>query len=119
MSKRRVLEVCAGAGGQALGLDMAGFELAGAVEIEPDMCLTLRENRPKWKVIEGDIRDVDGTDFRGVDLLRMDSLGGNLVAKLPQGSRNNGDDGHSFLRLSCRLVLVGVGCFGLFTTLNP
>ena len=38
-------------------------------------------------------------------------LGGNVVAKLPQASRNNGDDRHPFLRLSCRLVLVGVGCF--------
>jgi len=56
---------------------------------------------------------------RTEDTVDEPPLGGNLVAKLPQASRNNGDDRHSFLRLSCWLGLVGVGCFGLFTTLNP
>lgn len=64
------LEICAGAGGQALGLEQAGFEHAAVAEIDPDACNTLRLNRPGWKVIEGDIRDLDGTPYRGqVDLL--------------------------------------------------
>jgi DNA (cytosine-5)-methyltransferase 1 len=50
-----VFEICAGAGGQALGLHQAGFVNAGAVEIEPAACATLRANRPEWNVIEGDL----------------------------------------------------------------
>jgi len=63
------LEVCAGAGGQLLGLEQAGYEHAAAAEIDPDACNTLRANRPELKVIEGDIRDLDGRQFGGVDLL--------------------------------------------------
>lgn len=63
------MEICAGAGGQAVGLEAAGFTHVAAVELEPAACATLRRNRPAWHVIEGDIRDVEGTAFRGVDLL--------------------------------------------------
>ncbi len=63
------LELCAGAGGQALGLEQAGFEHAGLVEIEKDFCATLRLNRPKWNVHEMDLRDFDGRPYKGVDLL--------------------------------------------------
>ena len=63
------LEVCAGAGGQALGLESAGFDLAAAVEIEHAACATLRANRPAWQVIQEDVREFKATDFRGVDLL--------------------------------------------------
>ncbi|MDF3285482.1 DNA cytosine methyltransferase [Gordonia sp. N1V] len=62
------LEICAGAGGQSLGLELAGFAHEAAVEIEPEPCETLRINRPDWKVIEGDVADVNGRDFRGIDL---------------------------------------------------
>jgi DNA (cytosine-5)-methyltransferase 1 len=63
------LEICAGAGGQALGLEQAGFEHVALVEIEPAACATLRLNRPKWKVREGDLHAFDGRPFKGVDLL--------------------------------------------------
>jgi DNA (cytosine-5)-methyltransferase 1 len=36
------VEICAGAGGQALGLETAGFGHAALVEIEPDAQKTLR-----------------------------------------------------------------------------
>lgn len=61
--------MCAGAGGQALGLEMAGFGHEALVEIEPPACATLRLNRPDWNVIEGDLREFDGRKFFGVDLL--------------------------------------------------
>ena len=64
-----VLELCAGGGGQALGLEAAGFDCAAAVEIDSHSCSTLRLNRPKWRVIQSDIREVNGRDFRGIDLL--------------------------------------------------
>lgn len=66
------LEICAGAGGQALGLEMAGFKHVGLVEIEPEARATLRLNRPKWDVIadgKEDIRNFSGHDYAGIDLL--------------------------------------------------
>jgi DNA (cytosine-5)-methyltransferase 1 len=69
MRRIQVLEICAGGGGQALGLEQAGLEHIALAEIDPDACDTLRANRPGWKVIEGDIRDLDGKQFDGIDLL--------------------------------------------------
>jgi len=63
------LEICAGAGGQALGLELGGFTSVAAVEIEEAACDTLRLNRPDWNVLTGDVRDLRGSDFRGIDLL--------------------------------------------------
>ena len=62
------LEICAGAGGQALGLEQAGFAHEAVVELDADACETLRYNR-EWKVIEGDVANVDGRAFAHVDLL--------------------------------------------------
>lgn len=63
------IEFCAGAGGQALGLERAGFEHAALVEIEADFCKTLRLNRPQWDVHCADMNDFDGRPFAGVDLM--------------------------------------------------
>lgn len=64
-----VLELCAGGGGQALGLEMAGFHHAAAVEYEAQFCTTLRTNRPHWNVIQQNIRNLRGQDFTGLDLV--------------------------------------------------
>lgn len=63
------IEFCAGAGGQALGLEQAGFEHAALVEIEADYCKTLRLNRPSWDVRCEDMNGFDGRPFAGVDLM--------------------------------------------------
>jgi DNA (cytosine-5)-methyltransferase 1 len=64
------LEICAGAGGQSLGLEDAEFSHVAAVEIDPDACETLRLNRPQWKVVETDVHNFDGNPHCGeVDLL--------------------------------------------------
>ncbi|WP_081968070.1 DNA cytosine methyltransferase [Mycobacterium kyorinense] len=64
------VEICAGAGGQALGLDQAGFSHLAVVEIDRDACETLRLNKAaEWKVIEADVRDFDGKEFADLDLL--------------------------------------------------
>lgn len=63
------VEICAGAGGQALGLEQAGFEHVALVEIEKDFCNTLRLNRPHWNVINEDLRKFSGVPYAGVDLL--------------------------------------------------
>ena len=63
------LELCAGAGGQAQGLERSGFEHEALVEIDSAACATLRLNRPLWNVIEGDLAQFDAKSFRGVDLV--------------------------------------------------
>lgn len=63
------VEICAGAGGQALGLEQAGFHSLALVEIDPHCCATLRLNRPHWNVLEQDLCRFDGTPYQGVDLL--------------------------------------------------
>jgi len=65
----RVLELCAGAGGQALGLDLAGYENTALVEIEQIACETLRMNRPNWNVIQGDLNLLKKHNFGSVDLV--------------------------------------------------
>ncbi len=69
MTQATCLEICAGAGGQALGLEDAGFGHASAVEIDTDACATLTLNRPDWDIRQHDVRDINGREFRGVDLL--------------------------------------------------
>lgn len=70
MQKFKSLEICAGAGGQALGLEKAGFDPIALVELEPLACETLRTNRPNWNVIQGDLKKFEATSYNGeVDLL--------------------------------------------------
>jgi len=64
------VEICAGAGGQALGLEQAGFAHQGLVELDADACQTLRRNRgAQWTVIRADLAKVDGRAFAHADLL--------------------------------------------------
>ena len=63
------IEVCAGAGGQALGLEQAGFQHEELVDIDCYSCSTLKLNRPKWTVTEADLRKFNGSTYKGVDLL--------------------------------------------------
>jgi DNA (cytosine-5)-methyltransferase 1 len=49
-------ELCAGAGGQALGLEQAGYRHLSLAEIDPDACATLAANRRHWPVVQADIR---------------------------------------------------------------
>ncbi len=63
------VEICAGAGGQALGLEQAGFAHEAVIELDPDACETLRRNRgAQWKVVEEDVANVDGRAFGQLDL---------------------------------------------------
>ena len=63
------VEICAGAGGQALGLDMAGFSHIALVEYEKEYCDVLKANRSNWNVICADVHDFNGKKYRGADLL--------------------------------------------------
>lgn len=63
-------ELFAGAGGLALGLEHAGFKKIFLNEIDKHACATLRKNRPDWNVLEGDIKNIDFSDYKNrVDIL--------------------------------------------------
>ena len=66
---KKCIELFAGAGGLALGLELAGFEKIGLLEIDKTACETLRINRHKWNVIEDDI-----VNFSKKDLLKEFNL---------------------------------------------
>jgi DNA (cytosine-5)-methyltransferase 1 len=63
------LEICAGAGGQAIGLERAKFEPACLVEIESAACQTLKLNRPHWNVLEADLHHFSASPWKGIELL--------------------------------------------------
>lgn len=66
------MDVCAGAGGLALGLERAGFEPVLLLDRKPVACETLRLNRPSWNVLEMDLLDFvpdEYPDTYDVDLL--------------------------------------------------
>lgn len=68
------VEICAGAGGQALGLEQAGFKHLACVEYDPRACVTLRTNRPEWNTIEMDVTKWSGADYAD----RTDLLAGGV-----------------------------------------
>ncbi|MEU6794988.1 DNA (cytosine-5-)-methyltransferase [Nonomuraea wenchangensis] len=65
------LELGAGVGGQALGLERAGFDPVVLIDNDPHACRTLRANRPQWQVLEMDFKDFVGAEhgLSTVDLL--------------------------------------------------
>ena len=66
----KVLELFAGAGGLAIGLEKAGIKCVALNEIDKWACQTLRENRPNWNVLEGDIKSFDFTKYKNeVDIV--------------------------------------------------
>ncbi len=58
MGKLKTIELFAGAGGLALGIEKAGFETIGLIEIDKDAADTLKLNRPWWRVINADIAEI-------------------------------------------------------------
>ncbi|WP_345208042.1 DNA (cytosine-5-)-methyltransferase [Chryseobacterium ginsengisoli] len=60
----KVLELFAGAGGLAIGLEKAGLKCEALNEIDKFACQTLRKNRPQWNVLEGDIKNFSFTEYR-------------------------------------------------------
>jgi len=64
------IELFAGAGGLAIGLEEAGIKCLALNEFDHWACETLRKNRPDWNVIEDDVRNVSFSDLKGkVDIV--------------------------------------------------
>lgn len=60
---KNVVELFAGAGGLALGLENAGLQHEMLVEIDKDCIDTLKRNRPDWNIIHNDVSKID---FKGI-----------------------------------------------------
>lgn len=64
------IELFAGAGGLAIGLEKAGFKAKMLNEIDKYACQTLRFNRPEWNVVEGDVSAIDFIPYKNhIDLV--------------------------------------------------
>jgi len=62
-NKYSVIELFAGAGGLAIGMEKAGLKCAALNEIDKWACQTLRKNRPNWNVMEGDVKEFDFSEY--------------------------------------------------------
>lgn len=59
-----VLELFAGAGGLALGLEKSGLRCVALNEVDKWACQTLRKNRPNWNIIEDDIKNISFEKYK-------------------------------------------------------
>lgn len=77
--KYNTIELFAGAGGLALGVENAGFNTLGLIEFDKDACDTLKKNRPGWRVICDDIANISKLnleDYFGIKKCELDLLSG-------------------------------------------
>lgn len=66
----KLLELFAGAGGLAIGMEKAGFDSVLLNELDKHACNTLRYNRPNWNVVEGDISKISFSEYKNkIDIL--------------------------------------------------
>lgn len=96
-----VAELCAGGGGQAIGLEAAGWQHSLLVDHNADACATLRANRPWWDIRCSDLADLDGKELSGVDLI----AGGVPCTPFSvAGQRNGPDDCRDMFPEALRIV---------------
>mgnify|MGYP000911417168 FL=1 len=75
----KAIELFAGAGGLALGVEKAGFNTIGLIEIDKNACNTLKLNRPNWNVINENIANISSKnleDFFSIKKGELDLLSG-------------------------------------------
>lgn len=72
--KFKTIELFAGAGGLALGLEKAGFSSLGLVELDKDASNTLKVNRPNWNVINDDIANISKSDLENLFNIKKGEL---------------------------------------------
>lgn len=88
------LELGVGVGGQALGLERAGFDPVIVIDDDPHACETLRANRPRWNVLKKDFKEFVGADC---ELATVDLLSGGVpsspysIAGKQEGAKDKRD----------------------------
>ncbi|MGW2216991.1 DNA cytosine methyltransferase [Nonomuraea sp. NPDC001684] len=99
------VEICAGAGGQAVGLESAGFNPVALIDNDPHSCATLRANRPTWRVLSTDLRDFVGSEHDGV--LDVDLLSGGLPSApyTVAGKQHGANDERDLLKVAIYLAM--------------
>ncbi|GAA0933796.1 DNA cytosine methyltransferase [Nonomuraea longicatena] len=99
------LEICAGAGGQALGLEAAGFDPVLLLDDDPHACGTLSTNRPHWRILRADLKDFVGTEHSGV--ADVDLLSGGLPSApfAVAGRQRGAADDRDLLRAAIFLAM--------------
>lgn len=73
-NKYKVIELFAGGGGLALGIEKAGFQTIGLVELDKSASETLKLNRPTWNVINDDIANISPLDLEAYFGIRKGEL---------------------------------------------
>lgn len=106
----KVIELFAGAGGLALGLEKAGFETIGLVEFDKSATETLKYNRPNWNVIHDDIANVSSQDLEAIFNIKkgeLDLLSGGAPCQSFSyaGKRLGLEDTRGDSLLSLRIIL--------------
>jgi DNA (cytosine-5)-methyltransferase 1 len=99
------LEICSGAGGQALGLEGAGFDPVMLVDSDFHACATIRANRPAWDIRQLDLLELVGHEHP--EVLDVDLLAGGLP-RLPYsiaGKRPRVEDRYDLLRATVWLAI--------------
>ncbi|WP_055478916.1 DNA cytosine methyltransferase [Sphaerimonospora mesophila] len=101
----RSLEICAGAGGQALGLERAGFSPVMLIDDDAQACATLRVNRPNWRVLQADLKDFVGSEHDGVPDVDLLSGGVPSAPYSVAGKQQGTADDRDLLRASIFLAM--------------
>ncbi|MCS0634642.1 DNA (cytosine-5-)-methyltransferase [Streptomyces sp. LP05-1] len=111
------IEICAGAGGQAVGLHRAGFRHLALVEIDKHAAATLRhnvQNRPEWQWEKEHclIREGDVKEFRPLDevLVAPGVLPDNEESSMGDGGRGEDSGKRSIRPGDLDLLAGGVPC---------
>jgi DNA (cytosine-5)-methyltransferase 1 len=97
MGKLTSIEICAGAGGQALGLEGAGFDHVAVMENDRNALATLRDNRPEWNILDFDITENYAAEYIKRRFPQVDLFAGGVpcppfsVASKQLGSNDDRD----------------------------
>ncbi|WP_318656735.1 MULTISPECIES: DUF6339 family protein [Streptomyces] len=100
----RSVEICAGCGAQALGLEWAGFDPVVLIDSKADACFTIGRNRPEWDTICIDLVQFpldERPDIKGADLL---SGGLPRVKSMATVGRDEDTEERRVLRAAIELV---------------
>ncbi|MEU9276712.1 DNA cytosine methyltransferase [Streptomyces sp. NPDC048341] len=100
------LEICAGGGGQALGVEQAGFRHVALVEYKAEACETLRLNRPAWKVFEKDLREFKPEQDAGLSSVDLLAGGVPCTPYSIAGQQKGTNDERDLLPTALRLVKI-------------